>query len=247
MWAGSMTFPLRFFLAFAGLALLLVTGTIAYSAYLGQRLTTSVAACMEDGRRLFVLKESVAATPASSGSAAKEIQDDGATNWQLVHIPVLGWLRFPAGMSKEEMSAAIQRNFPTAQLSNAVFASGNRGGPNQSAISKTFSMTGTDGETYTLDAPAGSTKEQAAAIMQKSLGFTCDPDELTTISFRRDIKVLQAGPGQVLAAYRSKNAAPRPEVAYAMAVIVLGIGSVPALWYFLLRRLGEIANAVRRK
>jgi hypothetical protein len=200
---------------------------------------------MEEGRRLFVLKESAenvspsnAPTP-TINALYDALRAADATGDVSTAKKLAAQIRITLATNHTAQVATEIQDNSAANLQLVH--------PNQSAASKTFTMTGADGKNYTIEGPAGSTKEQAVAVMQKSLDFTCDPEELATNNLRQGAKVLRAGPSQVLAAYTSKSDALGREVGYALALILLGIGSVPALWYFSLRRLGEIADAVRGK
>jgi len=111
----------------------------------------------------------------------------------------------------------------------------------------TFTMRGADGKHYSINGPAGATKEQAASILQRYLGFICDPDELYEISIRPDAKIPSDGPGQVLQAFTIKRSAQYSEIWYGLAFFVVLFGAIPAVWYFFLRRLNEIGASLRGK
>ena len=79
--------------------------------------------------------------------------------------------------------------------------------------------------------------------MYQSAGLDCDPSRLyLDTSYSTTLHGVQ---GKLLAAYREE--VNRTEnVFYCIAFFIILIGTLPAVWYFLLARLSEVAAAVRR-
>lgn len=73
----------------------------------------------------------------------------------------------------------------------------------------------------------------------------CEPYELRKASSERNGEIPSGVEGRLLlASLDEQNEV--PSLLNAIAALVLVVGSLPAIWYFLLARLAEIAAAVRR-
>lgn len=77
-------------------------------------------------------------------------------------------------------------------------------------------------------------------------GLVCDPRELYRARFEPNYKEPPGVQGKLVRAYDASLTG-YEEGAYTLAVLCIVIGSLPGIWYFLLRRLSEIAAAVRGK
>jgi hypothetical protein len=79
--------------------------------------------------------------------------------------------------------------------------------------------------------------------MYQSAGLTCDPSKLyMDTPYSTTLPGVQ---GELLTAYREESS--RTEnVFYGIAFFIVFIGTLPAIWYFFLARLSEVAAAVRR-
>lgn len=87
-------------------------------------------------------------------------------------------------------------------------------------------------------------KEQTGPwTMYQTAGMTCDPWKLYMDT--PSSATLHEAQEELLAAYREQRNGV-DSVLYGIAFLIALIGTVPAIWYFLLARLAEIAAAVRR-
>lgn len=77
-------------------------------------------------------------------------------------------------------------------------------------------------------------------------GLVCDPGELYRARFEPNYKEPPGAQGKLVRAYDASLTG-YEEGAYALAALCIFIGSLPGIWYFLLRRLSEIAAAIRGK
>ena len=80
----------------------------------------------------------------------------------------------------------------------------------------------------------------------KFVGLVCDPRELYRARFEPNYKEPPGVQGRLVRAYDASLTG-YEEGAFALAVLCILIGSLPGIWYFLLRRLAEIAAAIRGK
>lgn len=71
-------------------------------------------------------------------------------------------------------------------------------------------------------------------------GLACSPSEL--ISTYGELHAVQ---NEVIAAYRAKHSFEYGAVLYVLAMLCVLVGVLPVCWYFLLRRIREVAAAIR--
>ena len=74
-------------------------------------------------------------------------------------------------------------------------------------------------------------------------GLVCEPSELSTAGY--DLKKISAIQKIVLEAYRSKASFDAETVGIVSVIALLLLGILPHAWYFLLRRLREVAASIR--
>lgn len=74
----------------------------------------------------------------------------------------------------------------------------------------------------------------------KFVGLVCTPSEL--ISTHGELHAVQK---EVIAAYRAKHSFEYGAVLYVLAMLCVLVGTLPVCWYFILRRIREVAAAIR--
>lgn len=75
------------------------------------------------------------------------------------------------------------------------------------------------------------------------VGLVCDPFELSTTGY--DLEKIRAIQKTVVDAYRSKSSFDAQTVGVVSVVALLLLGILPRAWYFILRRLREVAASIR--
>lgn len=81
----------------------------------------------------------------------------------------------------------------------------------------------------------------------KQAPLVCDAEWLYGISLLPDAAEATGVQRYIILAYRAKVYDSSPSIGFMLAAVLLIVGSVPVIWYFFLRRVGELAAAVRGK
>lgn len=119
-----------------------------------------------------------------------------------------------------------------------------------------FEVTAPDGKRYDVNAPDGATEQDAIAYVQREFygaaktpdsringfefaGLVCDP-----LAFDMTDKVPPGAQGEMVLADRARSSFEGSFFLIA-AILLSLVGILPASWYFLLRRLREVAAAIR--
>lgn len=82
---------------------------------------------------------------------------------------------------------------------------------------------------------------------QWKVSLLCDPAELYKNSWEPNFVRPPGAQGELLTAYQRQRSSDLPTILYILAFLVAVVGVIPAVWYFLLARLSEVAAAVRRR
>ncbi|MBC3916628.1 hypothetical protein H8L32_03935 [Undibacterium sp. CY18W] len=250
------SFASRFFLLFGGLATIAAARGYIDSSSLNSRLSNAVTACYKETER---------------NMASLELVGQSGQITQTIVVPKIGEFAFPIGMRLDEIWSVIRNNllfsegFPAnTQSSNANWsfspmratisaeekAIAFRWLRGQGELKATYKIFDVNGRTFLLEGDAGSSRSTTISAIRPFFGADswCNVGNLS--SNAGSINKLKTTPTQdeLLQADKANYAENnRKDIyeSYTVALLLLAFGIVPAIWYFLLRRLHEIAVAIR--
>lgn len=161
---------------------------------------------------------------------------------QAVELPDGIRVEFPIGMPADEIQRALQVRFPRAELPFFP-ASESKELHDKGAFEAHYNFIGRDGKTYQLRGPAGSTSQEVISITRTFEAAKCQPASIRDVPVAKRNKQERA----LLEADARLQANRWNEYASFTALVLIGIGLAPLLWYFFLARLAELAAAVKGK
>lgn len=160
---------------------------------------------------------------------------------QIIELAGVAKVEFPMGTKVEEIRVALARNFPTAHV--PMFEQSKAPDLHeQGAIKATYRLTANDGTRYDITGPAGSEKAEVLKIATNYLVAGCTPSVIDSANYAE----LNKEQEEVRSALLEKRHGPG-DGWIGLAALFLIVGAVPYVWYFLLNRIAEVADAVRRK
>lgn len=205
-----------------------VGGAYLHDHILEKAFSDKVTACTSASDARF------AETP-SAGSSANALLVK-----QTIELPAGIRVEFPIGMPADEIQRALQVKFPRAELPFFP-ASVSQDLHDKGAFEAHYSFLGRDGKTYQLSGPAGSTSQDVISIIRTFEASKCQPASIGNVPAATRNKQERA----LLEAHAQLLADRWNAYAFFTALVLIGIGLAPLLWYFFLARLTELAAAVR--
>lgn len=255
--------PTRFFFLCFGLAAFLVASHLLYSAYLDSQLDAAVAACQTRSKQEVA---KLGQKPASDGKAGRDLSSE-LFEVNQGHEP-----QESTKLTQVDTVKSNAKEVAKSKIGNGLVAPKDvEGGPweyyksnqadsanhdaNEVANEKAWNELGakySDSKGKKAAAEGlnpfdkfdGPRSERSPSGMFSDIGLECEPKELYQASLTEGFP-MAAHYRPVAAAYYNTQSSRFMELAYWLAFFILFIGSLPAIWYFLIRRLKEVAAAVR--
>ncbi|MFZ6870975.1 hypothetical protein ACO0LF_02805 [Undibacterium sp. Di27W] len=253
---SPMPFSNRVFLLFCGLAFITAARGYIESRNLKDKFSAAVIACHQES---------------AQNIASLELVSKSGKITQTIVAPGVGKFAFPIDMHLDEIWSAIRNslllnegspayiqlpnaNWKFAPMSTTISAEEKAIAfsllRRQGELKATYEIFDVNGRTFLLEGAAGSSRSTTISVVRPFLvaDSWCNVENLS--SNARSVNKSKTTPTQdELLQANKANYADRNRKniyeSYAIALILLVLGIIPAIWYFFLRRLREIATAIR--
>lgn len=256
--------PTRFFLVCLGLANLAVAGDYFYLRYLESHLATAVAACETESNRLVE-----ASAKSQTQTKEKPNSADDYAAWIVKNKDKRGTEEFefvarayqeakaeeerkivPASDLTSEQLQAIENAKARRKLAEledkAVSVAPGKSQDKRYVIEDEIpgNQAPSDGREPWTYYSAEQGKNPFDQFDQDEFGgYVCEPFDLATDGY--NLESISQVQQKVVAAYRSKNSFDATTFGVVSVFALLLLGILPHTWYFLLRRLREVAASIR--
>lgn len=208
-------------------AMLLVVGLV-HDWRLGLKVTESIDSCEKDVASRFKI-------PIKKNNTAITVR-------QTILLEDVADVEFPIGMGANEIRHALEVKFPGVELP-LLDASESRHLQEKKSIKANYELLGLGGKNYVFSGPAGSSAKQVLTIAEEYFRANCQPKTIEAVSDER-LNDKHRAIRSAAIAQRDNLWAP---TSTSCAIFLFVLGMVPFFWYFLLNRLAEVAEAIRRK